>query len=159
MVCNRTVVGAWEKFDWISNADGTISLRAYNSLYVSSENGERGMRCDRPAIGPWEKFSWGAVGYRTVPTATATTAPVAAVAPISFYPNPIVGSRVAYTLPEGTKQHTILVRDLYGHTVAAESFGAIGTHNTLSTATWKPGLYTIVIDTKTFRKTIKIQKQ
>jgi hypothetical protein len=117
------------------------------------------MRCDRPAISTWEKFSWGTVAYRTVPTATATTAPVAAVAAISFYPNPIVGSRVAYTLPEGTKQHTILVRDLYGHTVAAESFGAIGTHNTLSTATWKPGLYTIVIDTKALQKTIKIQKQ
>jgi len=57
MTCNRTTVGDWEKFDLITNTDGTISLKGNNGLYVSSENGAAPVTCSRTIISGWEKFS------------------------------------------------------------------------------------------------------
>src|SRR5690606_26808512 len=62
ITCNRTVAQAWEHFDWIAHADGTVSLRGNNGRYISSENGTQAMTCNRTAIGGWEKFTWSTVG-------------------------------------------------------------------------------------------------
>lgn len=45
------------KFDWIVNANGTISLRGNNGKYISSENGQAVMKCDRATIAGWETFT------------------------------------------------------------------------------------------------------
>lgn len=156
VVCNRTAIGPWEKFNWISNADGTISLQASNSLYVSSENGQSRMTCNRSSIGPWEKFAWGTgFGSKTAAVGSASTAASSSL----FYPNPITDDLVSYTLPEGVTQYTVRVRDLYGNTVQEASFKAPSSRNTLNTATWQPGLYTINITSPTFRTTVKVEKR
>ena len=58
ITCNRTSVGDWEKFDWIVNNDGSISLRGNNGRYVSCENGTQPMTCNRTAISGWEAFRY-----------------------------------------------------------------------------------------------------
>jgi hypothetical protein len=59
MMADRTSINDWEKFDWISNSDGTVSLRGNNGMYVSSENGTQGMNCNRPNanVNSWERFT------------------------------------------------------------------------------------------------------
>jgi hypothetical protein len=52
------VVGRWEMFRIIINADGTISLQANaNGRFVTAENaGASALIANRTAIGTWEKF-------------------------------------------------------------------------------------------------------
>ena len=46
-----------ELFEVVNNADGSISLKGDNGLYVSSENGQKELTCIRSSIGAWEKFT------------------------------------------------------------------------------------------------------
>jgi len=40
LIANRVVVDVWETFDFIDNADGSVSFRAHaNGLYVDAPNG------------------------------------------------------------------------------------------------------------------------
>lgn len=55
--CNKTSVGANEKFEWIDLGSGEIALKASNGLYVSSENGTKTTTCNRSEIGAWETFT------------------------------------------------------------------------------------------------------
>ncbi|HEX6430864.1 MAG TPA: glycosyl hydrolase family 18 protein, partial [Niastella sp.] len=59
--CNRDTIGVTEKFDWVSNTNGTVSFKGNNGLYVSSENGTKEMMCNRAAINTWEQFTVGVV--------------------------------------------------------------------------------------------------
>jgi hypothetical protein len=58
LIANRTTIGAWERFQLIKNADGSISLRAgANGRYVSAASGgNQPLIADRTAIGQWEMF-------------------------------------------------------------------------------------------------------
>jgi len=58
MNCNRSRVGAWEKFEVVDAGDGKIGLRGNNGLYVSSENGNNPINCNRSRLDIWEKFDW-----------------------------------------------------------------------------------------------------
>ncbi|SHN43765.1 T9SS type A sorting domain-containing protein [Chitinophaga sp. CF418] len=94
MTCNRTSIQGWEVFDWITNSDGTISLRGNNGMYVSSENGAAEMTCKRTAIDGWEKFSFG------ITAAAASASTLAAVKEedlalttekgLVIFPNPVL---------------------------------------------------------------------
>lgn len=57
LMCNRSVVRDWERFDLIEHLDGTFSFRGHNRKYVSSENGGP-MTCNRRAVEAWEQFSF-----------------------------------------------------------------------------------------------------
>lgn len=57
MSCNRTSIGEWEKFDWVKNSDGTISLWGSGWRLVSLENGIGPVVCNRTKVGDWERFS------------------------------------------------------------------------------------------------------
>ena len=61
MTCSRDTIGATEKFDWVSNSNGSVSLKGNNGLYVSSENGAQAMTCNRTVINTWEQFTTGVV--------------------------------------------------------------------------------------------------
>jgi hypothetical protein len=61
MNCNRDTIGATEKFDWVVNTNGSVSLKGNNGLYVSSENGTQAMTCNRAAINTWEQFTVGTI--------------------------------------------------------------------------------------------------
>gem|GEM_PF-256099 len=93
ITCNRDLVQDWEKFDWIVNANGTISLRGNNGLYVSSENGVAAMTCNRAAIQGWEQFNYGIVG------AAARTTLAAAAVPEKKADNPATGAMIVYPNP------------------------------------------------------------
>ena len=47
----------WEKFDWVVNANGKISLKGNNGKYISSEGGQSVMKCNRETIAGWEAFA------------------------------------------------------------------------------------------------------
>lgn len=66
ITCNRTAVGAWERFTVVSAGNGKVALKGSNGRYVSSENGTQAMRCDRTTIGAYEAFDWIAVNSTTV---------------------------------------------------------------------------------------------
>jgi GH35 family endo-1,4-beta-xylanase len=66
ITCNRTAVGAWERFTVVSAGNGKIALKGTNGRYISSENGAQAMRCDRTAIGTQEAFDWVSVNSTTV---------------------------------------------------------------------------------------------
>lgn len=66
ITCNRTAVGAWERFTVVDAGGGKIGLKGENGRYISSENGVEAMRCDRTYIGTYEAFDWIAVGTNTV---------------------------------------------------------------------------------------------
>jgi hypothetical protein len=49
--------GSWERFQLVSNADGTVSFKALkNSRYVQAELGSGPLRASGLSIGGWEKF-------------------------------------------------------------------------------------------------------
>ena len=96
ITCNRTTIGDWEKFDWVVNADGKISLRGNNGRYISSENGTQAMTCNRTAIGGWEAFTSTIIGGGGSPVTTnrtnEETAAVTETEEISVSPNPSRGT-------------------------------------------------------------------
>jgi hypothetical protein len=146
MTCNRPAYQDWEKFDWIANADGTVSLRGVNGFYVSSENGTVAMTCTRPTIGGWESFGWGVVA----PVAAARVANGA----VSVYPN-TVSNEVNYTLPEGTRAHSVQVKDQSGRVVLTTTATDA---KSLDASAWKSGLYYITITAEGVEKTFKVIK-
>ena len=59
--CNRSVIGWWERFDWVEFADGSVGLRGNNGRYISSENGGQ-MTCTRTTADAWERFTFSSQG-------------------------------------------------------------------------------------------------
>ncbi len=62
MNCNRSQLGAWEKFTLVSVGNGQYALKGNNGKYISSENGNKPITCNRPQVGAWEKFTIQNVG-------------------------------------------------------------------------------------------------
>jgi hypothetical protein len=156
ITCNRTAVQGWEVFDWIVNADGTISLRGNNGLYVSSENGEEPMTCNRATISGWEKFNYATVTGARISTQQAITlaAPATAKAP---YPNPFTG-QLFYTLPEKYNSHTVKVYDLSGRVMMNRSVkGTQGTYS-LDGSKLPKGIYILDISSGDYHQRVKVQK-
>jgi len=57
LIANRDVVGGWETFDLIDNADGSVSLHAHaNNDYVDAANSTTSVIADSTTIGPNEEF-------------------------------------------------------------------------------------------------------
>lgn len=144
ITCNRATYQDWEKFDWIANTDGTVSLRGFNGFYVSSENGTVAMTCTRATIGGWESFAWGVV------------TPAARIAndAVSVYPN-TVSDKLNYTLPEGTQTHRVQVKDQTGRVVYMNTAADA---TSLDASAWKSGLYYIMITADGVDKSFKVIK-
>jgi hypothetical protein len=60
LIAKASSIGSWEKFYWLSNSDGTISLRAaVNNKIVCADNyGSNPLIANRDGIGDWEKFNF-----------------------------------------------------------------------------------------------------
>jgi Ricin-type beta-trefoil lectin domain/Cellulase (glycosyl hydrolase family 5) len=72
LIANRVVVDAWEEFDFIDNADGSVSLHAHaNGNYVDAPaGGASSLIADSPTLGPAEEFDLvynndGSVSFRS----------------------------------------------------------------------------------------------
>ncbi len=146
MACNRATPQGWEQFDWVVNADNTISLRGNNGLYVSSENGTAAMNCNRTTIQGWEKFNVGIITATATRIATASLNTVTGNIPGGMYPNPV---QKGSALTVAVKQYNanapvhVTVIDLSGKTLA--QFNAnTGTINI--PVKYMPGTYFVKIE-------------
>jgi hypothetical protein len=55
--CDQPAITASEKFDWIVNANGTVSLKGNNGAFISSEHGRGSMTCSRTSVTMDEMFT------------------------------------------------------------------------------------------------------
>lgn len=157
ITANRTSFGWWETFDWIVNADGTISLGGYNGRYVSSESGQQAVTCTRQTISGWEAFRYTVVGNAREATALAATGTASAV-DFTAYPNPVVG-KLTYSLPTGTKAHTMTIADATGRTVLARTYGDTGNQNVIDASGLAGGLYVVRLTGADFTQSFKVTKE
>ncbi|HEX4722524.1 MAG TPA: hypothetical protein VH333_08420 [Pseudonocardiaceae bacterium] len=89
LIANRTAVGAWEQFDLINNADGSVSLRAHaNGDIVTADNaGASPLIANRTSVGAWEEFDLinnadGSVSLRAHANGDIVTADNAGASPL-----------------------------------------------------------------------------
>jgi aryl-phospho-beta-D-glucosidase BglC (GH1 family) len=157
LTASRTSFGWWEAFDWIVNADGTISLGGYNGRYVSSENGQQAVTCTRQTISGWEAFRYAVVGNARLASPLAASSS-AAPAAFTAYPNPVVGS-LTYALPAGTQAHTLTVADATGRTVLTRTYGETGGQNTFDASGLARGLYVVRLTGADFTQSFKVTKE
>ncbi len=153
MTCGRPSISGGETFDWLGNADGTVSLRGTNGKYVSSEGGTQPMTCNRAAISSTEVF-----GFGIVPAGTALAGRSAQAAAVGFYPNP-VAARLTYQLPIGVQAHRLTVLDAAGRQVLSRAYGNTGTQNTIDVSGLKNGLYLVHLSGPALDTSFKITKQ
>lgn len=160
ITCNRTAVQDWEKFDWIVNADSTVSLRGNNGLYISSENGTQAMNCNRATAQGWEAFNVGIAGQAaTVAKIAATPAVKAADAATetTVYPNPLVkGGTLSVKVAkyDAAKPVQVTILDVSKKVVAFHKGNAKVLN--LSTANLPAGFYILVITNGNNTSTKKI---
>jgi hypothetical protein len=89
LIANRGAIDQWERFEFITNADGSTSLRSYvNDKYVTAEAaGAKPLIANRTAIGLWEKFqlitnSDGSISLRSYANGRYVTAEAAGAQPL-----------------------------------------------------------------------------
>lgn len=158
ITCNRVAIDGWEKFDWIANADGTVSLRGSNGLYVSSENGAAAMTCTRPTIGGWEAFAWGLVTPALAATVASSDIEVLAGTQSMVYPNPLRQDEAFTVRVEGYTARepvNIVVTDMSG-TVHVRHTGYSGAVAVPASGLAK-GLYIVKVQNGRNEYTQKIQ--
>jgi endoglucanase len=153
ITANRASFGWWESFDWIVNADGTISLGGYNGRYISSENGTQAATCNRMTISGWEAFRYTVVG-----TARLASTPATSATDLTAYPNPVVGL-LTYSLPTGTKAHTLTIADATGRTVLTRTYGDTGVQNVFDASGLATGLYVVRLTGADFAQSFKVTKE
>ncbi|OGX90546.1 T9SS type A sorting domain-containing protein [Hymenobacter coccineus] len=152
MTCGRPSISGGEVFDWLGNADGTVSLRGTNGQYVSIGNGTGPLACTNATITSTETFGFGPVPATVLagrPAGTATT---------GFYPNPVAG-RLTYQLPAGAQAHRLTVLDAAGRQVLSRTYGNTGPRNIVDLSELKNGLYVIRLSGAAFDTSFKITKQ
>jgi aryl-phospho-beta-D-glucosidase BglC (GH1 family) len=148
MNCNRATVQGWEAFDWIVNADGTISLRGTNGLYVSSENGVAAMTCNRPTIQGWEVFNYGVVSAVAKVAAAETKADISLETStgVLVYPNPVTkGTTLTVNVQkyDGTSPVQVSMVDVNKKVVTYKKVNAPTV--SVSTSNVSSGFYIMVI--------------
>ncbi|MEY3052303.1 MAG: hypothetical protein RLY31_2088, partial [Bacteroidota bacterium] len=111
---NASVIGLQEKFV-MKDLSGALSLKGYNNLYVSSENGAAtGMPANRPVAQAWEYFNWTYIrdeypeptGIREVPEEDRFT----------VFPNP-AGDVVHVSSSDPNSHASVILYDLAGRAV------------------------------------------
>jgi hypothetical protein len=119
LYCNASVIGTNEKFI-LSDLCGAVSLKGYNNLYVSSDNGAiTGMPCSRTTAQAWEYFNWTYIRDNDIVTGITD---VLAVNGYKVFPNPTQNtiniSSISSTL---NKRPLIIIYDLSGKAVINSS--------------------------------------
>lgn len=92
IVCNKDVIGPWEKFHWIDQSDSKFSLTGPKSgkkRHFCADEGNR-VVCNRPKAGDWEKFTIGS--SNPLPVFIATDDPVTVTETTSLFPTSTVTS-------------------------------------------------------------------
>ena len=155
MTCSRTSISPTETFDWVWNADKSISLRGSNGLYVSSGASTQPLTCTGATITATESFNYTVVGNIYAPP-LATKA--AGANGLAAYPNP-VADRLTYALPAGTQAHTVSVVDATGRVVLARSYGNVGSQNVLDMTGLPRGLYVVRLVGEGLGQVVKVVRE
>lgn len=67
LYANRTEIGDWEKFDLITNPNGTVSFQTVNGFYITAEEGGgKGVSTNRMAANAWEQFTPEGKAYKCI---------------------------------------------------------------------------------------------
>ena len=153
MTCGRSYASTNETFDWLSNANGTVSLRGTNGKYVSSGDGTQPMTCTSATVAGTETFNFG-----LIPAGTVLAGRAAGAATTGFYPNPVAG-HLTYQLPAGGRAHRLTVVDTAGRQVFSRTFDNTGAQNTVDLSGLKSGFYVVRLSGPAFDTSFKITKQ
>ncbi|SEW34399.1 Por secretion system C-terminal sorting domain-containing protein [Chitinophaga sp. YR573] len=161
ITCNRATIQAWEMFDWITNADGTFSLRGNNGKYVSSENGTKAMTCNRAVAQGWENFNYGIVtaSAARLSTVAAKAEPVSVETGkgLLLYPNPVPrGSAITVSIRDYNANAPVQVSmlDVNKKTVVYQKANAKTV--TVGTEKLSAGFYILVVKNGSSNYTKKV---
>jgi hypothetical protein len=150
LYCSSTEIGHYEKFT-LNNLCGAYSIKGYNGLYVSSENGaSSGMTCTRKVPAGWEFFIWGITG--TVPLNTKSLGSIEKR--YSIFPNPAQKTIKINSLYE--EEFKIVVFDVSGMPAINAEINIKEAH--LDISKLKAGIYFIKIFGSQKIETIKFVK-
>jgi aryl-phospho-beta-D-glucosidase BglC (GH1 family) len=115
LYCNVSVIGTNEKFT-LTDLCGALSLKGYNNLYVSSDNGATtGMPCSRTTAQNWEYFNWTYIRNELIATGISD---LPEANRYKVFPNPAQNSINISSIPSGLNSHTsVIIYDLSGRAV------------------------------------------
>lgn len=160
LICNRAAIQDWEKFTWVTNSNGTVSLRGNNNQYISSENGVKAMFCNRPAIDGWEMFNYGETTAKAAVTGTGDAAMSATgdkPVTVTVYPNPApAGSTLNVQLSSYDSKSPLQVSIVDGNRKVVAAKSSSSRQVQVSTAQLPAGMYIIIISNGAQQYTRKI---
>ena len=141
LYCNASVIGTNEKFT-MSDLCGALSLKGYNNLYVSSDNGATtGMPCNRTTAQGWEYFNWTYIRNNDIITGITD---VLAANGYKVFPNPAQNTINISSIPSALNKHLkIIIYDLNGRAVINTSL--TGSNKSIDLSIIPDGVYLMKI--------------
>lgn len=137
LYCNSSVIGTNEKFT-MTDLCGALSLKGYNNLYVSSDNGATtGMPCNRTTAQAWEYFNWTYIRNNYINTGITD---VLAENGYKVFPNPAQNTINISLIPSALNRHTsVIIFDLCGRAVINTSL--TGSNKSIDLSSIPDGVY------------------
>lgn len=150
--CNSSTIGNNQKFI-LDDLSGIYTLKAFNNLYVSSENGaSTGVTASRTTPGAWEYYNWGIT--RTVQVLSNNTFDNKTKL-FGLYPNPAQNSiSVNSSINEDL---SIVIFDINGREIKNESIKS--NRSNIDVSQLNLGVYMMKISSATTKETIKFIKK
>lgn len=141
LYCNASVIGTNEKFT-MSDLCGALSLKGYNNLYVSSDNGATtGMPCNRTTAQGWEYFNWTYIRNNDIITGITD---VLAANGYKVFPNPTQNTINISSISSALNKHLkIIIYDLNGRAVINTSL--TGSNKSIDLSIIPDGVYLMKI--------------
>lgn len=154
LYCSASVIGTNEKFT-MSDLCGALSLKGYNNLYVSSDNGATtGMPCSRTTAQAWEYFNWTYIRNNDIVTGITD---VLAANGYKVFPNPAQNTINISSISSSLNKHPlIIIYDLNGRAVIHTSLK--GSNKSIDLSSIPDGVYLMRIIEPKKSITVKIIK-
>jgi len=143
LYCNASTIGNYQKFT-LNNLCGAYSIKGYNNLYVSSEDGAvSGMTCTRVTPAGWEFFNWDIVGAVTLSNDVIENTSNK----YQLFPNPV--NNKLYINSSLDENLSIIVYDINGREVLNNIIA--GEQKNMDVSALKSGVYFLkIIDSNNF---------
>jgi len=149
LYCNSQTIGDYQKFT-LTDLCGAYSIKGFNNLYVSSENGATsGITCTRVTPSGWEYFNWAITGVEII-----TGLGEISTGTLHVFPNPAKSTISISTELKAPASYVIY--DLSGRPVIASQFE--GLHQNIDIQMIPDGLYLMKIVTPHKTEVVKFLK-
>lgn len=141
LYCSASEIGTNEKFT-MTDLCGVLSLKGYNQLYVSSDNGATtGMPCNRTTAQAWEYFNWTCI--RSIAITTGITDVLEANG-YKVFPNPAQNTiNISSSASTSNGHSSVTIYDPGGRAVIHTSF--IGSNTNIDLSDIPNGVYLMKI--------------